>query len=65
MFSESTFCLLKLITPRLTDIIVSAMKSRVFNLITTKTLTVQGVGQQQNVLRTTTIKHSKKKNNKH
>ena len=37
------------------------MKSRVFNLITTKTLTVQGVGQQQNVLRTTTIKHSKKK----
>jgi hypothetical protein len=31
MFSESTFCLLKLITLRLTDIIVSAMKSRVFN----------------------------------
>jgi hypothetical protein len=31
MFSESTFCLLKLITLRLTDIIVSATKSRVFN----------------------------------
>jgi len=28
------------------------MKSHVFNLITTKTLPVQGVGQQQNMLRT-------------
>jgi len=40
------------------------MKSRVFNLITTKTLTVQGVGQQQNMLRTTITTVQKKNNNK-